>query len=124
MRDPLWVLKGVLEPGGEARRYPTEAGALQISLYRCSSRLGLAIGRFILPKRWHDGSRGYYLLAMTLGVLFVGIVKMIPVPWVAGIVGLIVTIWGAGRSAHAVFQRDYTAAVADRISIVFVYCQC
>ncbi|MEJ7838462.1 MAG: polymer-forming cytoskeletal protein [Thermomicrobiales bacterium] len=69
---------------------------LLIALYLSQIAVGLAIGRFILPKRWHDGSRGYYLLAMTLGVLAVGIVKMIPVPWIAGIVGLIVTIWGLG----------------------------
>lgn len=67
-----------------------------IALYLSQIAVGLAIGRFVLPDSWHDGSRGFYLLAMTLGVLVVGLLKMIPVPWVAGIIGLIVTVWGLG----------------------------
>jgi cytoskeletal protein CcmA (bactofilin family) len=67
-----------------------------VALYLSQIAVGLAIGRFVLPNRWHDGSRGFYLLAMTLGVLIVVALKLVPVPWVAGIVGAIVTIWGFG----------------------------
>jgi cytoskeletal protein CcmA (bactofilin family) len=67
-----------------------------IALYLSQIAVGLAIGRFVLPKGWHDGSRGYYLLAMTLGVLVLVALKLIPVPWVAGILGLVVTLWGFG----------------------------
>jgi cytoskeletal protein CcmA (bactofilin family) len=79
-----------------------------IALYVSQIAVGLAIGRFILPRSWHDGSRGFYLLAMTLGVLIVVGLKLIPVPWVAGIVGAIVTLWGFGAVAMLVGRTGRT----------------
>jgi cytoskeletal protein CcmA (bactofilin family) len=67
-----------------------------IALYLSQVAVGLAIGRFILPHGWHDGSRGYFLLAMTLGVIILVALRLIPVPWVATIVGAAVTLWGFG----------------------------
>jgi hypothetical protein len=86
-----------------------------IALYTSQIAVGLAIGRFILPRSWHDGSRGFYLLAMTLGVLIVVGLKLIPVPWVAGIIGAIVTLWGFGAVAMLAWRtgRTYSPS-ADR----------
>jgi cytoskeletal protein CcmA (bactofilin family) len=81
-----------------------------VALYLSQIAAGMAIGKFILPNRWQDGSRGYYLLTMTLGVLVVVALKMIPVPWLAGIVGMMVTLWGFG----AVVLLVGRAASTDR----------
>lgn len=60
---------------------------------------GLAIGRWILPDRWNDGSRGYTLLAMTLGVLLIAAVGYIPVPFVSTVLLVIMSIWSVGAIA-------------------------
>jgi cytoskeletal protein CcmA (bactofilin family) len=67
-----------------------------VGLYLSQVIVGLAIGRFLLPRRWRDGSRGYLLLAMTIGVILIGAVRMAPVPFVNMIVMLLVTILGLG----------------------------
>jgi cytoskeletal protein CcmA (bactofilin family) len=67
-----------------------------IGLYLSQVVVGLAIGRFLLPRRWRDGSRGYLLLAMTIGVSLIGAVRMAPVPFVNMGVMLLVTILGLG----------------------------
>lgn len=69
---------------------------LPVALYLSQIAAGLAIGGWILPNRWNDGSRGYGLLAMVLGVILIGVVKLIPLAYVSGIVGLVVSLWGLG----------------------------
>ncbi len=67
-----------------------------VALYLTQAVVGMSIGRFILPRSWNDGSRGFHLLAMTLGVIIVAAFRFVPLPWVWGAVSLIVTIWGIG----------------------------
>jgi cytoskeletal protein CcmA (bactofilin family) len=67
-------------------------------LYLTQVVVGITIGRFILPRRWNDGSRGFHLLAMTLGVVALGAMRLVPIPYVEAALGLIVTIWGAGAA--------------------------
>jgi hypothetical protein len=67
-----------------------------VALYLTQAVVGMSIGRFILPRSWNDGSRGFHLLAMTIGVIIVAAFRFVPLPWVWGAVSLIVTIWGIG----------------------------
>lgn len=71
-------------------------GCFLIALYLSQVFAGLTIGRFILPNRWNDGSRGFNLLAMTIGVIIIAATDLIPVPFASGIVTAIVTLWGLG----------------------------
>jgi hypothetical protein len=67
-----------------------------IALYLTQAVVGMSIGRFILPRSWNDGSRGFHLLAMTIGVIIIAAFRFVPLPWVWGVVSFIVTIWGIG----------------------------
>ncbi|MEJ7901327.1 MAG: hypothetical protein WKF63_05735 [Thermomicrobiales bacterium] len=67
-----------------------------VALYLTQVIVGMTIGRFILPTSWNDGSRGFHLLAMTLGVVLLGALRLIPVPYLYTLLSLIITIWGAG----------------------------
>ena len=73
-----------------------------LALYLTQVVVGMAIGRFILPNGWNDGSRGFHLLAMTIGVVLLGVLRFIPVPYIHGLVTLVVTIWGLGAVAMLV----------------------
>lgn len=70
-----------------------------ITLYLTQVFAGLAIGRFILPNGWDDGSRGFNLLAMTLGVIIIAATNLIPVPFASGVISALVTVWGLGAAA-------------------------
>lgn len=83
-----------------------------LALYLTQVMVGMAIGRFILPGRWNDGSRGFHLLAMTIGVILLGLLRFIPLPYVHGLITLVVTIWGLGAVAMLVVslgRRDAPA---------------
>jgi len=67
-----------------------------VALYLTQVIVGVTIGRFILPTSWNDGSRGFHLLAMTLGVVLLGALRLIPVPYVHSLLSVVITIWGAG----------------------------
>lgn len=67
-----------------------------VGIYLSQIVVGLAIGRFILPRRWRDGSRGYLLLAATIGIILIGVMRMLPVPFLNMGVVLVVTILGFG----------------------------
>jgi cytoskeletal protein CcmA (bactofilin family) len=69
---------------------------LGVALYLTHAVAGMAIGRFILPRTWDDGSRGYLLLATTLGIVLIAVFRFLPVPWVWAVVSAIVTLWGLG----------------------------
>lgn len=69
---------------------------IPIGLYLSQVCAGLTLGRLILPRSWQDGTRGFLLLAMTLGVIILGVVRMAPVPFLGPIVTAIVTFWGFG----------------------------
>ncbi len=67
-----------------------------VVLYLTQVIVGITIGRFVLPRSWNDGSRGFHLLAMTLGVVLLGAVRLIPVPYLYALLSVVITIWGAG----------------------------
>ncbi|CAA9571945.1 MAG: hypothetical protein AVDCRST_MAG87-2509 [uncultured Thermomicrobiales bacterium] len=75
-----------------------------IALYLAQVFAGLTIGRFILPRSWDDGSRGYNLLAMTLGVILIGLTSFIPIPFVSAAIAAVVTLWGLGAAAMLLGQ--------------------
>lgn len=79
--------------------------AYLIALYLSQVFVGLMIGRFILPRGWNDGTRGFNLLAMVLGVIIITLLKMIPVPFVPTAVAIVVTLLGLGGLALAVLTR-------------------
>lgn len=67
-----------------------------IGLYLSQVFAGLAIGRYLTPRSWRDGSRGYLLLSMTLGVIIIAVIRMVPIPFLGPIVTAIVAFWGFG----------------------------
>lgn len=69
---------------------------LPIGLYLSQVCAGLSLGRLILPRSWQDGTRGFLLLAMTLGVIIIGVIRMLPVPFLGPIITALVTFWGFG----------------------------
>jgi cytoskeletal protein CcmA (bactofilin family) len=69
---------------------------LGIGLYLTQAVAGMAIGRFILPRAWDDGSRGYLLLTTTMGIILIAVFRFLPLPWVWAAASAIVTLWGLG----------------------------
>lgn len=65
-------------------------------LYLSQVFVGLAIGRWILPNSWGDVGRGYNLLAMTIGVLILGGLRLIPVPFIDPAIAALTAILGLG----------------------------
>ena len=74
-------------------------GTYLVALYLTQVIVGMAIGRFILPNGWNDGSRGFHLLAMAIGVILIGALRFIPLPYVHGLIMLVITVWGLGAVA-------------------------
>lgn len=70
--------------------------AVGVGMYLSQVIVGLTLGRFLLPRRWRDGSRGYLLLAMTVGVILIGVLRMLPVPYLNMVIVALVTILGFG----------------------------
>jgi cytoskeletal protein CcmA (bactofilin family) len=81
---------------------------LVIGVYMSQIFAGLTIGRILMPRSWRDGSRGFLLLAMTIGVLIIAILKMLPVPFLPLAVTAIVTFWGLG--AVVLLVTDLTSS--------------
>jgi hypothetical protein len=71
-------------------------------LYLSQVFLGLAIGRFVLPKRWDTASRGYNLLAMVIGVLILGGLRLIPVPYLGSAIAFFTALFGLGAFSVAI----------------------
>lgn len=80
---------------------------LPILLYLSQMVVSLTIGRAILPRSWRDGSRGFLLFAMVLGMIVIGALRMAPVPFLNVIVMVLVTVWGLG--AILMLLRDVTS---------------
>lgn len=83
-------------------------GAFIAILYLTQVFVGLAIGRFILPDRWNDGSRGFHLLAMTIGVIILAALNFIPLPFASAVIAAVVTMWGLGAALMALGQLGAT----------------
>ena len=69
---------------------------MPVALYLTQIVAGIAIGRAILPRKWRDGSRGFLLFAMVLGLIVIGALRMAPVPFLNVVVVVLVTVWGFG----------------------------
>lgn len=67
-----------------------------VALYLSQVFVGLAIGRLILPRGWRSYGRGYNILAMVVGVLLIGLVRLIPIPFLNLVIALIVALLGLG----------------------------
>jgi len=83
-------------------------------LYLSQVFLGLAIGRLILPSSWDTRSRGYNLLAMTLGVLIIGGLRMVPFPWVGNVIAAASAVIAIGAVSVAVRAARRPAMLAVR----------
>ena len=94
---------------------PDRAVLYFLALYLTQVFVGMAIGRFILPNGWNDGSRGFHLLAMTIGVILLGALRFIPLPYVHGLVTLVVTIWGMGAVAMLVVSLGRRGTAGTRV---------
>lgn len=66
------------------------------ALYLSQIVVGITIGRAILPRKWRDGSRGFLLFAMVLGLIVIGVLRMAPVPFLNVVVVVLVSVWGFG----------------------------
>ncbi|MDP8909713.1 MAG: hypothetical protein M3N47_11495 [Chloroflexota bacterium] len=66
---------------------------------------GLALGSRLLPRRWDDGGRGFNLLGMTLGVIALSIVRLLPLPYLSSVVGLLATVLGLGAIVLTAIDR-------------------
>ena len=74
----------------------TILAAYGVILYVSQVIVGLALGRWLLPVTWRSYGRGFNLLAMAIGVIIIGLVRLIPFFPVDQIVALIVAILGIG----------------------------
>ena len=86
-----------------------------IALYLSQIVVGQRIGMLLLPRSWNDGSRGYQLLAMSVGVILLSALRFIPVPFVSSVVNLLVAVVGLGAAVLLVRQlrpRRISAASA------------
>jgi len=67
-----------------------------VGLYLSQVVVGLAVGRFLLPNSWDTASRGFNLLAMTIGVILLAALRLIPVPYLSLIVATLTGLLGLG----------------------------
>lgn len=75
-----------------------------ISLYLSQVVVGQRLGALILPRSWKDGSRGFLLLSMTLGVILISAFRFVPLPFISTVVNLLVAIVGLGAMVLLVRQ--------------------
>lgn len=83
-------------------------GSFVALLYLSQVFAGLAIGRFVLPDRWNDGSRGYHFLAMTIGVIILAVLNFIPLPFASAVIAVAVTMWGVGAALMVLAETGST----------------
>lgn len=88
---------------------------IPIGLYLSQICAGVSLGRIILPGSWQDGTRGSLLLAMTLGVILIGVIRMAPVPFLGPIVTVLVTFWGFGALVMVVTDLTSRRLRASRV---------
>ena len=70
--------------------------AYAVVLYLSQVVVGIALGRWLLPTGWRSYGRGFNILAMTIGVIIIGLVRLIPYGPIDTIVALVVAILGIG----------------------------
>ncbi len=84
-----------------------------VALYLSQVFVGLAIGRTILPRGWRSYGRGYNILAMVIGVLLIGLLRLIPVPFLSLVISVIVALLGLGALFTATRDDDRPATLAE-----------
>ena len=87
-----------------------------IALYLSQVFVGLAIGRTILPRSWRSYGRGYNLLAMVIGVVLIGLLRLIPVPFLDLVVAIVVALLGLGALFTATRDTERTAGMEPAAS--------
>ncbi len=80
---------------------------IPFALYLSQIVVSVTIGRAILPRSWRDGSRGFLLFAMVIGMIIIGALRMAPVPFLNVVVMVLVTVWGFG--AIIMLAKDVTS---------------
>ncbi|MGH2562230.1 MAG: hypothetical protein ACRDJH_24490 [Thermomicrobiales bacterium] len=75
------------------------------ALYLSQVFVGLAMGRIVLPRSWGDHGRGYNLLAMTIGVIVLGGLRLIPVPYLSWAIAAVTAILGFGALVLGLSRR-------------------
>lgn len=81
--------------------------AIPVALYLSQIVVSITIGRAILPRSWRDGSRGFLLFAMVIGMIIIGALRMAPVPFLNVVVMVLITVWGFG--AMIMLVKDLTS---------------
>jgi cytoskeletal protein CcmA (bactofilin family) len=79
-------------------------GLYLAGLYLSQYVVGQRLGTLILPDRWNDGSRGYLLLSMTIGVLLLSLLRYLHLPYVGSVLNLLVAIVGLGAAVLLIGQ--------------------
>ena len=86
-----------------------------IALYLSQYVVGQRLGTLILPNGWNDGSRGFLLLSMTIGVLLLSLLRYLPIPFVGSAIDLIITVGGLGAMVLLLGQlRPGTTSLSPR----------
>ena len=87
-----------------------------VALYLSQVFVGLAIGRTILPRGWRSYGRGYNILAMAIGVTLIGLLRLIPIPFIDLVLAILVALLGLGALFTAIrdeHRSDGHAPVAS-----------
>ena len=84
-----------------------------IALYLSQVFVGMAIGRTILPRGWRSYGRGYNILAMVIGVVLIGLLRLIPVPFLDLVIAVIVALLGLGALFTATRDDHRPASAAE-----------
>lgn len=84
-----------------------------IAIYLSQVFVGLAIGRTILPRGWRSYGRGYNILAMVIGVLLIGLLRLIPVPFLDLVISVVVALLGLGALFTATRDDNRPASPAE-----------
>lgn len=67
-----------------------------VALYLSQVFVGLAIGRAVLPRGWRSYGRGYNILAMAIGVTLIGLLRLLPIPFLDLVLATVVALLGLG----------------------------
>ena len=92
-----------------------------IVLYLSQVFVGTAIGRLILPESWGDGGRGFNLLAMALGVILLGALRLIPIPVFGFVVAALTALLGLGAVFIGLRRRPVAVLPASNQGGVATY---
>ena len=84
-----------------------------VALYLSQVFVGLAIGRAVLPRGWRSYGRGYNILAMAIGVTLIGLLRLIPIPFIDLVLAIVVALLGLGALFTATRDEQRTTGQAS-----------